>query len=100
MVYLQKERFLAGTYGKLKQRKSGPFQVLKKLGQNAYLIDLLKGFSISPTFNVRVLYLYHVDKENIFLKPTYIQNDLLNSPKEAFDVLDTRSITTRRGKYT
>lgn len=73
---------------------------MKKLRQNAYRIELLEGFSISPTFNVSDMYLYHGDEEKILLKPTNIQSDLLNSPREAFDVLDTRSIITRHGKYT
>ena len=97
---MQKERFPNGAYGKLKQKKFGPCRVLQKLGQNAYHIELQEGFSISPTFNVSDLYLYHGEEEKILLKPTNIQSDLLNSPREAFDVLDKRSITTRHRKYT
>ena len=59
LVYLRKERFPIGDYDKLCKRKFGPFKILRKLGVNAYLIDLPPKVSTSPIFNINELYEYH-----------------------------------------
>jgi len=41
MVRICPEQFPLGTVKKLHARSAGPFQVLKKLNDNAYIIDFL-----------------------------------------------------------
>jgi hypothetical protein len=62
LAHLRKERFLRGTYNKLKINKIGPCRVLKKFGANAYEIELPDGIEISPIFNISYLYPYRVEE--------------------------------------
>ena len=45
------KQFLQETVKKLHAR-AGPFQILKKLNHNAYIIDLSQDFSVNSTFNI------------------------------------------------
>jgi len=58
MVRMRPERFLPGTVKKLHVRSGGPFQILKKINSNAYVVDLPPDFDISCTFNVEDLVPY------------------------------------------
>ena len=58
MVFISKTR-MQGGHNKLQQRKYRPYQiVMKKINNNAYVVDLPTWMGISNTFNVDDLTLY------------------------------------------
>ena len=52
MVRLRPERYAPGTATKLHARSAGPFRVLSRIGENAYVVDIPHSWGISSTFNV------------------------------------------------
>ena len=69
MIKLRPERFPPGTIKKLHSQSVGPYKIIKKIGPNAYVLELPSDLDISPTFNIFDLTEYK--------KPTVI-------PSEAF----------------
>ena len=63
-VHIRKERFPARRWSKLHPRRDGPFQVLKRINDNAYKLDLLGEYNISTTFNVSDLSPYDVGDDS------------------------------------
>ena len=57
-VHLHKDRFPLGKFGKLKLRVDGPFNIIEKIGENAYKLQLPDEYEISPMFNVKDLRVY------------------------------------------
>ncbi|GAV87105.1 hypothetical protein CFOL_v3_30531 [Cephalotus follicularis] len=50
-VNLRKERFPSKRKSKLSPRADGPFEVLERVGDNAYNIKLSRDYGVSATFN-------------------------------------------------
>ena len=51
-LHMRKERFPAQRKSKLHPRGNGPFQVLEKINDNAYKLDLPSEYNVSATFIV------------------------------------------------
>jgi len=58
-VFLHEERFLVGSYSKLRVKKYCPYTIIKKFANNAYVIDILDNMSIFKTFNVLDIYPFY-----------------------------------------
>ena len=64
-VHFRKERFPNLRKGKLAPRGDGPFQVLSKINNNAYVVDLPSEYQVSNTFNVCDLVPLDVGNEEV-----------------------------------
>ena len=51
-LHLRKDRFLTKRKSKLSLRGDGLFQVLERINNNAYTLDLLEEYGVSNTFNI------------------------------------------------
>ena len=58
MVRLRPEQFSSETVKKLHVRGASSFKIIKKIGSNAYVMDLPSDFEISSTFNITDLVAY------------------------------------------
>jgi hypothetical protein len=72
-LHLRKERFPDLRKSKLIFRADGPFNVLKKINENAYKLDLPVDFGVSPTFSIADLKLYLGEEDELELRMTWMQ---------------------------
>jgi hypothetical protein len=63
-VHMRKERFPAHRKTKLHPRGDGPFQILEKINDNAYKVDLPGEYNVSATFNVSDLSPFDVGEDS------------------------------------
>ena len=61
-IHMRKERFPSKRKSKLMPRSDGPFEILEKVGPNAYKVDLPGDYGVSATFNVSDLSPYFDDE--------------------------------------
>ncbi|XP_071909750.1 uncharacterized protein [Coffea arabica] len=62
-IHMRKERFPIKRRSKLLPRGDGPFQVLERINDNAYKLELPGEYGVHATFNVSDLSPFHVDDE-------------------------------------
>ena len=67
MVCIRPERIPKTFSKKLYARAMGPYSIIRKLGSNAYLLDLFNEMDISPVFNVEDLLPYRGTFESFTL---------------------------------
>ena len=57
-LHLRKERFPSQRQSKLSPRGDGPFRIIQKINDNAYVLDLPPEYTVHATFNISDLKLY------------------------------------------
>lgn len=62
IVFLRRERFSVGPYGKLQLRKYDSFEIPYPVNENGYGVDLPSEFSMSKTFTVAEIFEFHEDE--------------------------------------
>ena len=82
MVYLCKERFPTNSYSKLSKRKIGPYKIIKKIGENTYVVDLPKHIGLDSTFNILDLYSYTGESVKEVSNNTKLEDELLPRRRE------------------
>jgi hypothetical protein len=85
-LHLIKDRFPTLHRSKLMPRAAGPFKVLTKINDNAYILDLPAEFGVSTSFNVADLKPYLGEDEELPSRTTSVQ--------EGEDNEDTTSTST------
>ena len=80
--WLWKERFLASFYVKLTKRKIGPYKIIKKIRENAYVVDLPKHMGIDSTSNVSDLYSHTSESVKEVSSRTKLKDKLLPRRKK------------------
>ena len=95
MVHLKRVRFPSVTYSKLKMKKFGPWNILRKFDNgNAYEVELPNDMVISPIFNVSNLDKYHELDDEVVISEDYPKKRI----EEVEKVLDQRVGKSTRGK--
>jgi len=61
---MKNERFSEQRKSKLKPKRDGPFQVLERINDNAYKVDLPGEYGVSVTFNVSDLSLFDIRNDS------------------------------------
>jgi hypothetical protein len=72
-LHLRKERFPDLRKSKLMPTADGSFNVLEKINENAYKLDLPADFGVSPTFNVADLMPYLGEEDELESRMTQMQ---------------------------
>jgi len=77
LVHLRKERFPSKRKSKLMPRADGPFEILERVNDNAYKVNLPGDYGVSAAFNVADL--------SPYLEDDHLSNLRANSPQQGED---------------
>ena len=111
MIRLKPERFPPGILKKLHARGAGPFKIIKKVGSNAYVLELPPELGISSIFNISDLVEYReppMIPNEPFEPDPILESELnpecppLNWPERGERIeriLDDQTISTRSKGY-
>ena len=69
-------------------RADGPFNIIEKINDNAYKLDLSVDFRVSPTFNIWDLKPYLGEEEELELRMTPIQEGEDDEPMAPSDTIN------------
>ncbi|KAL7148069.1 hypothetical protein ABFS83_06G152600 [Erythranthe nasuta] len=106
MVRVRPERFPQGISKKLQARSVGPFKILKRVGSNAYVLELPSDMGISSTFNVDDVIPPNDSIQpslpfstSEFLLPTPHSPPKIVNKDVVEDIVDEQVVSTRQGGY-
>jgi hypothetical protein len=72
-LHLRKDRFPELRKSKLMPRAAGPYNILEKINDNAYKLELPPEFWVSPTFNIADLKPYLGEEDELESRTTPLQ---------------------------
>ena len=106
MVKIHPQR-LPKLYSKLQLKSYGPFKILSKINDNAYIVDIPYDWGISNSFNISDLIEFHENKDipnDMFSSPIPLENEdsqnsllspnLMSNVGLIDKIIDHRTITT------
>lgn len=100
LTHVSPERFPQGALTKLHSCKAGLFKILRHLGPNAYLLELLTDVHFSPMFNLEGLTAYPGDDTMTAEDTTTTMLPRTTEPQEAIEaILTDQIVSTRRGGF-
>jgi len=83
---MRKERFPKQRRSKLIPRGDGPFQIIERINDNAYKMDLPGEYDVSVTFNVAELSLFDVGDDSRLNSFEERGDDAIQAPKDPLEV--------------
>jgi len=72
-LHLRKDRFPELRKSKLMPRAAGPYNIIEKINDNAYKLELPPEFGVSPSFNISDLKPYLEEEDDLESRTTLIQ---------------------------
>jgi hypothetical protein len=96
---MRKERFLEQRRLKLMPRGDGHFQIIERINDNAYKVDLPSEYGVSATLNVADLSLFDVGEDFRSNPFEEREDDAIQAPKDLLEVLVGLVIKLRAKRF-